>query len=72
MNSPARYDGRRPEPPYVTVTDVDEAERNAVERCAAVAEAFEFRMDVREWLDLTKKQISERVARDIADAIRNQ
>ena len=66
------FDGRGSEPPYLTVTDVDEAERNERERCAVVAETLEFRMDVAEWRDLPIKQITKRLAIAIADAIRNQ
>lgn len=65
------FDGARGEPPY-TVTDMDEAERNERERCAVVAETLVFSFEVREWIGLSKKQISEKTARAIADAIRNQ
>lgn len=72
MNNPARYDGRGYEPPYITVTDIDEAERNAVERSAVVAETFSFSMDVDKWREMTKKELVEHVCKMIADSIRNQ
>lgn len=70
MNNLSRYDGRGIDPPYLT--DTDETEQNAIERCAVIAETMEFRMEISEWQRMTKKQISERVAQDIAEAIRNQ
>jgi hypothetical protein len=70
MISLSTYDGRCAEPPYVA--DLDEAVSNERERCADIAEHLEFRLDVSEWLALTKKQISERMALAIADAIRHQ
>ena len=63
MNNPSRYDGRGIDPPYLT--DADEAERNAIERCAVIAETMEFRMEVSDWISMTKKQISEKIARDM-------
>ena len=70
MSDAARYDGRGHEPPYVT--DAEAAERGERERCAVIAETLEFKMNVRDWIDMSKKQISERIAREIAEAIRNQ
>lgn len=65
-----RYDGRKPEPPYVT--DVEEAILNERENCAVLVETMEWKLDVRDWIDLSKKQITERIAKDLAEAIRNQ
>jgi len=70
--SPAAYDGRGDDPPYMTVTDVDEAERNERERCAVIAETTEVLIDLRDWTGLTRKVLTALVAKGIADAIRNQ
>ena len=68
----SRYDGRRPEPPYLTATDIDEAELNERERCAVIAETLEWKLSVLEWISFSKKLIAERIAREIAEAIRGQ
>jgi len=65
-----QYDGRKPEPPYVT--DIDEAIFAERENCAAICETLEWKLEVSEWIGLSKKQISERIAKDLAQAIRNQ
>jgi hypothetical protein len=64
-----KYDGRKPEPPYVT--DIEQAVLDERERCASIAETLEWRMPVEDWQNLTKQQISVKLARDIANAIRN-
>jgi hypothetical protein len=68
--NPSAYDGRKPEPPYIT--DVEQAVLAERENCAAICETLEWRLEVREWLELSKKQISVRLAKDLALAIRNQ
>jgi hypothetical protein len=68
--SAAQFDGRGIDPPYPT--DEDQAVLDERERCALIAETLEFRLLVVEWVNLSKKQISERIAHDIAKAIREQ
>jgi len=63
------YDGRKPEPPYIT--DAEQAVLDERERCAVIAESLEWRLPVEDWISLSKKQISVKIARDIAEAIRN-
>ena len=68
--SASAYDGRKPEPPYET--DIDEAILEERENCAIICETLEWKLSVDDWIGLSKKQISERIARDLAKAIRNQ
>ena len=64
------YDGRKPEPHYVT--DIDDAILTERENCAIICETIEWKLSVIDWISLSKKQISERIAKDLAKAIRMQ
>ena len=65
-----QYDGRKPEPPYVT--DIDGVILEERENCAIICETLEWKLSVDDWIGLSKKQISERIAKDLAAAILNQ
>lgn len=47
------YDGRKPEPPYIT--DAEQAVLDERERCAVIAESLEWRLPVEDWISLSKK-----------------
>ena len=66
----SRYDGRKPEPPYIT--DLDALILHERENCALICETLEWKLSVIDWISLSKKQISERIAKDLAAAIRDQ
>ena len=54
------------------MTDVENAVLTERENCARICETLEWTLEVSEWINLSKKQISERIATDLAKAIRNQ
>jgi len=66
----SNYDGRKPEPPYMT--DIERAVLDERERCANIAETLEWRLTIDDWVNLSKKQISVKLAKEIANEIRGQ
>lgn len=54
------------------MSDIQIAVLTERENCARICETLEWTLEVSEWINLSKKQISERIATDLAKAIRNQ
>ena len=55
-----------------SITSIDQAVSDERENCAIICKTLEWKLNAVEWISLSKKQISERIAKDLADAIRGK